>query len=170
MEVVSGKLRETKGEVALHLSVIVLIATVLMAAAMQVHHVYAVVDRVTDKTNEAVLSVAAANVAGVFPGVRESDWLARQHVSASFWVHLVSTGEVMDALQLSLSATEAGDTGLTAESFSMTGIRTRYNNAEGGHLNFITTMTIEIPLSFGQPLLPPVQYDLEVHTTYEPKF
>ena len=170
MEIALAKLRETRGEVAIHLTVIVLAATFLVAAAMQVSHVYGVIDRVQDKTNQAVLSVAAANVARVFPGGRESDWLSRQHISGSAWRHLVSTGEVVDALAISLSAADSEMSTLTAESFTLSNIHTRYDNAEGGHLNFTTTMTVVVRISFGQPLIPPIQYRLEVHTTYEPKF
>ena len=155
MEIALAKLRETRGEVAIHLTVIVLAATLLVAAAMQVNHVYGVIDRVKDKTNEAV---ATANIAGVFPGGRESDWLSRQHVSTGSWSQMVSTDEVVDALARSLSAVSSASSALTVESFTLSNIHTHYDNAEGGHLNFTTTMNVVVPISFGQPLIPHIQY------------
>lgn len=43
-------------------------------------------------------------------------------------------------------------------------------NLDGGKLNVTTTLTIYIPLSFAGGILPPIQHDLVVYTTYEAKF
>ena len=54
---IAEKLREERGEVTLHMAVILMVGMLLFAAAMQVHHVYAVRDMAAEKTNEAVLAL-----------------------------------------------------------------------------------------------------------------
>ena len=54
--------------------------------------------------------------------------------------------------------------------FRITGLQTVYQNALGTSLNFTTTLTVEVPLTLGGRVLPPVARELEVHTTYEAKF
>lgn len=168
MEVIR-KCREERGGVSLHLAVILIAGTLLFSAALTIHHVYAVIDRTIDKTNAAVLAVAASNVAEVYRGVRESDGTARRYVEEQ-WTYLVSTEAVEEALRISLDATGEAVGLLAADSFQISGLRTRFVNTDGDNLNFTTTMRVEIPLSFGGGNLPPIRLPLEVNTTYEPKF
>lgn len=163
------KLRETRGEISLHLGVILLAGVFLFSAAVSVQHVYAVADRVIGKTDAAVLAVAASNVAEVFVGVRESDGTARRYTDGA-WGALVTTTAVETALRISLDAvsTEAGV--LEAESFRVRGLDTQFVNYDGVNLNFTTYLTVEVPLSFGGGVIPPIRLALEVNTTYEPKF
>ncbi|MEM5781559.1 MAG: hypothetical protein AAGU02_10450, partial [Lawsonibacter sp.] len=79
MEVVCAKLRETRGEFAPMMAAILMVGVLLLSTALEVHHVYAVVDRVAGITDEAVLAAAADNVEEIYSGVRESAWAARQH-------------------------------------------------------------------------------------------
>lgn len=53
------KLQEQRGEMAPQMAIILMVAVMLLSVALQVHHVYAVLDLTINKTNEAVLSVAA---------------------------------------------------------------------------------------------------------------
>lgn len=168
MEVVLKKLREERGEISLHLGLILLAGVFLFSAAVTVQHVYAVVDRVVGKTNAAVLAVAASNVAEVFNGVRESDGTARRYTDGT-WGALVSTTAVETALRISLDAVPVAN-GLQAESFEVRDLDTQFVNYDGANLNFTTYLTVEIPLSFGGGLIPPIRQALEVNTTYEPKF
>lgn len=169
MEIAAAKLRETRGEVTLHLAVILLASVILISGGMQVHHVYAVVDMVTGKTDEAVLAVAADNGPQIFKGIRESAGVARRYEDGS-WVGFVSTEAVEEALRTSLEAVQDGGDLLVKGSYRIENLETHFENAEGAHLNFTTTMTLEIPLSMGGDILPPIHKTLEVKTTYEPKF
>lgn len=166
---IAEKFREERGEASLHLAVILLVGMLLFAAAMQVHHVYAVLDMAAEKTNEAVLAVAASNVPEVYRGVRESDGTARRY-NAGAWGHTVSTDAVLEALGASLGAVPHGDGLLIEGSFQINRLRTTYINMDGGNLNFTTTMEVVIPLTLGGGGLPAIHSSLEVKTTYEPKF
>lgn len=76
----------------------------------------------------------------------------------------------MDALRTSLGAAVQGSGLLVDGSFRINDLQTTYLNAEDGNLNFTTTMMVEIPLSLGSEILPPIRKDIEVRTAYEPKF
>lgn len=167
---IKTKLRERCGEIALLGGVLLLVAMLLLAVSLEVGHVYAAVDRVKDCTNTAVLAVAAGNVDRVHDGVREGTGTAR-HFTGTVWSRLVSTEEVMEHLAVSLDMTRQGhDTLVRVGGFRLTGLRVVPENQDNGKLNFTTTMTVEIPLSMGGGVLPPIQQTVEVHTTYEPKF
>lgn len=163
-------LQDRRGEVALSLSIIMLLALLFLAGLLQVHHVYVTIDQVKSKTNASVLAVAAANVPEVYGGARESVGTAL-HYADTGWASTVSTAAVLDALRTSLGATMAPDwSKLETASYSVSDLNTRYVNEENGNLNFITRLKLTIPLSIGQPLIPPITTILEVRTTYEPKF
>ena len=149
------------------MAVILLIGVMLLSVYMNVRHVYDTIDTVSEKTNEAVLAVAAANVAETYGGTREGVGTARRHMGGS-WGNFVSTTEVINSLQRMTNSTRQNND-LTAASYTLANISTRYVNIQNGNLNFITTVTVKIPISVGVPV-PPIETVLEVHTTYEPKF
>ena len=163
-------LKDRRGEVSIHLALIMLVGLLLLAAALEVLHVYFVCNTVLEKTNEAVLAAAASNVADFYVGARESDGNARQYVN-DYWASAVSVEEVEAALQGALGAERTEDGTLVREGgFRITGLQTVYQNALGTSLNFTTTLTVEVPLTLGGRVLPPVARELEVHTAYEAKF
>lgn len=169
MEVAVAKLRETRGEFAPLMAVILMVGVLLLSTALEVHHVYAVVDRVAGITDEAVLAAAADNVAEIYSGVRESAWSARQYQDDA-WACQISTSAVEEALVDSLGAVSDEARLRVGDSFRMTALEIQAKNPEGGNLNFTTTLTLEIPLSLGGDSLPPIHKTLEVKTTYEPRF
>lgn len=163
------KLFDRRGEIAPLCGVILLIGVILLTVALQVNNAYATVAQITGKTNQAVLSVAASNVDKVHDGVREGEGAARQG-NGSSWSRVVTTEAVTQSLTTSLKATRSGNTLTRENGVQLVGIKTSFANADGGKLNFTTTMTIKIPLSIAGGVLPPLQHNLVVHTTYEPKF
>lgn len=171
MEKLISKLRERKGDIGIESAMVCLLGIMFLAVCMEVGRVYITVNAIKSKTDSAVLTVAAANVANVYDGVRESEGAART-VTDGDWEQLVETDAVGNALISILSLTQSREA-LERISpnnkmvYSLSGLNTSYVNAEGNNLNFKTTMTITIPLGFlGIKLNQP----LEVCTTYEGKF
>lgn len=107
-------LKDRRGEVSIHLALIMLTGLLLLAAALEVLHVYFVCNAVLEKTNEAVLAAAASNVADFYVGARESDGNARQYVN-DYWASAVSVEEVEAALQGALGAERTEDGTLVRE-------------------------------------------------------
>jgi hypothetical protein len=169
LEIAASKLRETRGAVALRMAVILMVGTLLFSAALQIYHVYAVVDLVTGKADEAVLAAAADNGPEIFRGIREGAGVARRYENGR-WVGSVSTSAVEETLLTSLGAVRDGSDLLVEDSYRVKNLETHFENAEGTNLSFTTTMTLEIPLSFGGDLLPPIHKTLEVKTSYAPRF
>lgn len=166
-----NKLREQRGEFLLSTAMRLLAGAMLLSAAVEVYHVYHTLGVVKEKANEAVLAVAAVNIAEFYGGAREGDGFARHPEDGSF-VYSITTDDVVDMLVQSLNATglDEDDTITVGESFSVASIRTQYMNYSGGNLNFQTNMTVTVPLELGGVLLPAVTKEMEVKTSYAPKF
>ena len=165
------KLKEQSGQFLLSTAVKLLIGAILLSAGVEVFHVYHTLNVVRDKTNEAVLAVAAVNVPEFYGGAREADGFAR-HPEDGYFVFNITTDDVVDQLVQSLDATGLSDddTITVGKSFSVTSLRTQYINYSGGDLNFETTLTATVPLELGGILLPAVTKRMEVRTSYAPKF
>lgn len=168
MEMIRRKLQEQNGEISLRLSLILLGSVVIFLIAFNVHHAYQTTDRIIDRTNEAVLAVAAENGPGTAKGIRESAAVARRYDGA-YWRREVSTDAVIDALETSLRCT-AGNNYLVQQdgAFRLDNVATTYVNADGDKLHFRTTMDLTIYLVGGSALS--ITVPLEVTTTYESKF
>lgn len=161
------KLRGNRGEIALRLGLILLGAVILFVLVFNIRHAYQVVDLIRDRTNEAVLSVAAVNGPGVAGGVREGEAVSRNYTGA-FWQRGVTTEAVLDALQRSLGADRSGQSLIREGSYRIDGLATAYVNEDGAALHFTTTLRLTIFLMGGDALK--VDKTLEVKTTYEAKF
>lgn len=152
-------------------ALVCLIGLMLLAVCLETGRIYITVNMIMSKADAAVLSVAAANVANVYGGVRESSGTARS-VSDGEWAELVSTDEVINSLMEVLNLSPAGDT-LERLSpgnktvYRLSNLNTAYINTEGTNLNFKTTLTVTIPLNF---LGLNINQNLEVSTTYDAKF
>ena len=131
-----------------------------------IRHAYQVIDRVIDRTNEAVLAVAASNGPRALQGVREAEAVVRTYNGVD-WSRVVTSDEVLYTLGESLGAT-VGHQSLSREGFRIDHLTTSYTNNDGGALNFITTMDLTISLLGGNSLT--ITRPLEVRTTYEAKF
>jgi hypothetical protein len=169
LAVLKAKLLEECGELAPLGAAILLIGSLLLAVALQVNYVYATVDQIKDRTNTAVLAVAAGNAPAAHDGIREGESTAR-HFNGVTWSRAVSTAAVTQSLAAALNATADGPDLLRENGGRLTDIQVTAHNDDGGTLSFTTTMTVVIPLSVAGGVLPPVLQRVEVHTTYEPKF
>ncbi len=166
-----SKLREQRGEFLLSTAVKLLAWAMLLSAAVEVYHIYHTLGVVKEKTREAVLAVAAVNVAEFYGGAREGDGFARHPEDGSF-AYSIATDDVVDMLVQSLNATDLSedDTITVGAAFSVASIHTQYINYSGGNLNFQTSMTVTVPLELGGVLLPAVTKEMEVKAYYAPKF
>jgi hypothetical protein len=165
------KLKEQRGEFLLKTAVELLIGAIVLSAGVEVFHVYHTLGIVREKTNEAVLAVAAVNVPEFYGGAREGDGFAR-HTEDGGFAFNITTDDVVDQLVQSLGATDLSedDTITVGKSFSVTSLHTQYVNCSDGDLNFETTLTATVPLELGGLLLPAVTKNMEVRTSYAPKF
>lgn len=168
MEVIRRKLQDQRGEISLRLCLILLVTVLLFLIVLNVRHVYQVIDVVIDRTNEAVLAVAAYNGPGSAGGVREGEAVARRYTGAD-WRRAVTTTAVLDAMQRSLGGTVTGHSLVREGNYRIDNITVSYVNQDGNHLNFTTNMDISITLLVGDGTLE-VGRHLEVSTTYESKF
>lgn len=171
MERLKIKLRQRQGSVMIDFALVCLVGLMLLAVCMEIGRVYITVNMIKSKADAAVLTVASANVANVYGGVRESAGTARS-VSNGDWSELVSTEETKNSLIEVLSLTPSEDA-LERVSpgnktvYRLSNLSTVYINSDGSNLNFKTTMTVTIPLNF---LGLNINQNLEVSTTYDAKF
>ncbi|MEA4894092.1 MAG: hypothetical protein VB064_02390 [Oscillospiraceae bacterium] len=169
---VKHKLSENTGSIMVESALVCLIGLMLLAVCIESACCYLTISMIRNKTDSAVLSVAAANVANIYDGVRESAGNARE-ISAGDWSEYVATDDVRSALADMLSLTESGEnhmdriTSENGTAYIISGLKTSYVNNEGDDLNFMTTLTVTIPLHF---LNINLNQNLEVKTTYEARF
>lgn len=167
METALTRLRSRKGEVALRLGLIAFGGALLLLVSLQVFHCFSSVQYVRDRANQAVLAAAAENVSGVYGGNRESAGVSRR--PADGWNTPILTADVAQRLLADLGAVRDQDGSISRPgAFRLQGLRTSYVNAEGQHLNFLTSFTLELRPVLD--LLPPFQIPVKVRTKYEPKF
>lgn len=167
MEIVARKLREKSGEVAVDLCFDFLALFFIFIVLLNIRQAFQTVDRVIDRTNEAVLAVAAINGPGALGGVREGEAVSRNYNGAS-WGRVVTTQEVLYTLSSSLGATISGQSLSREGSFRIDHLSTSCVNFDGGVLHFVSTMDLTISLLGGDDLT--ITIPLEVKTTYEAKF
>jgi len=166
LEVVIRKLREQRGEISLRLGLMLLCAVVLFLLVFNIRHAYQVVDRVINKTNEAVLAQAALNGPAVAGGIREGTAVARNY-NGSAWHRIVTSDGVLVSLQQSIGGSVNGRS-LVREGFRIDNLTTTFVNADGGNLHFVTNIDLTIYLLGGDTL--PITQHLKVESTYEAKF
>lgn len=170
METLKRKLYEKRGEVALQGAIILLVAVIVFAAALEGIHIYHTTTEVKDKTTEAVLAAAAHNVAGIYQGVRESDWYARQY-NDSTWSANADGSQVFYQLIQSTGGQQTDeDSILVQNSYIITNFKTTHDNTSVDGLNFTSTMTLEIFFKIGGIVDTTIPIDLEVQTSYAAKF
>ncbi len=162
-------MRKHSGSIALHLSFALLGAMMLLAAGVTVYQMWYAVNMSKEKTNEAVLAVAAYNVATFYGGAREGDGQARVAAHEGF-AAVVTTDDVMNQLMKTLPASQTSENAITKEdAFTMADMETVYENYANGVLNFTTTYTLVIPINLLSAETT-VEIDVTTRSSYDPKF
>ena len=171
MEILKRRLKQNQGNIMIESALVCLIVLMLLAVSMETAQTYLTINMLKGKTNAAVLSVAATNVANVYDGVRESAGSARA-VTSENWSEVVTTEEVENAMKSTLTLITSGTdldrtTSQSDIAYSISNLKTAYINSDGSNLNFKTTLTVTIPLHF---LGLKINQDLEVESTYDGRF
>lgn len=163
------KLAERKGESGLHMAIVCVTGVMLIALGLATLHVFAVCSYTRSKVDEAVLAVAAYNVAEFYGGAREMSGQARHAMGGNQFASSVFSGDVIDQLNRSLGGELSGNR-IQKDSWSVENLQTSYVNSEGGNLNFRTNLTVKVPFQIGS--LPPVMIErrMEVASSYAPRF
>lgn len=163
------KLAERKGESGLHMAIVCVTGVMLIALGLATLHVFAVCSYTRSKVDEAVLAVAAYNVAEFYGGAREMSGQARHAMGGNQFASSVFSGDVIDQLNRSLDGELSGNR-IQKDSWSVENLQTSYVNSEGGNLNFRTSLTVKVPFQIGS--LPPVMIErrMEVASSYAPRF
>lgn len=163
-------MKKHNGAIALHLALILLIGSMILSAGVVVYQMWYAVNMSKEKTNEAVLAVAAYNVSVFYGGAREGDGQARTAANANFYAY-VATEDVMEQLLKTLPATQTDADTITkdGDGFSMTDMVTTYENYSNGVLNFTTTYTLRIPIRLLSAETT-VDIDITTNSSYDPKF
>jgi len=167
------KLRRRGGSVVLTGAILTVVVFMLLAVSLEVARIYGTIGMLKRNTDAAVRAAAAENAGNIFGGVRESDGNARGGEDGA-WGETVSTDEVWTLLKENLELTREGSELVRhgesgREAYRLTGLSTKYENADGDVLHFETTVTVEIPLSFLGGGITLKQF-LEVKTSYDARF
>lgn len=157
-------LKDKRGSTLPFVAMICIIMFFFMAAGIEFIRVFAMVDGVIDRTNEAVTAVAAVNGGNYFEGFREVDAQPRIYEEEVFMT-MVTTDEVAVVLMETLNLEKKGSS-LVQEVKNtpvliLNGLQV---SSVGGQ--FVTTFTLEIPISFGGEVLPPIKKKVEVKSDY----
>lgn len=166
MEIICNKLRCQRGDMALRLGALAVVFAFVLFTVMQIARFYFVLDGVQEKTNEAVLAVAAINVPEFYGGAREGEGQARHPLGDGGFESLVSTDDVLAQMATTVGAEMTEENVLLKQgNFAIEDLSVQYVNQSGGNLNFKTTLTVQIFFSFGN-----FKKHMNVYTSYAPKF
>ena len=169
MEVIVSKLRERRGEVVVKFGVIVFLFMMFLSVVFVFLSAFFSLNDVKEKANNAVLAVAAVNIPQVYDGIREGKGQAHQSGGGGLSKY-IDTEDVFAVLAESLNATiERADTFSTSV-YTVSQFQTEYENTLDGNLNFTSTFQVTLHLALLGELIPNLKFDMEVHSSYDPKF
>lgn len=164
------KLKEKDGNMYIYSALLMMCAMMMFAAVYEVMHIFAVVQGVRDATGQAVVAAATDNSYNAFVGLKEGNTYASA----------VTTDDVKSHLSKLLSLDNKDGTlekninGVWQ--YSIKSLSVEYTNADMAQdtnmvtLNFTTTLVLEISIRFGNDMLPPVQKQMTVKSSYTPMF
>lgn len=171
MENIAAKLKDRNGAIALKLGFIMVILSIIIFTFITVARIYFIFDAAKERANEAVLAVAAYNIAEFYGGAREGDGYARHALGGNTFGSAVTTEDVLAQMAVSLDAEPLDDNTLYKEgNYYIRNLNVRYVNTVDGNLNFLTTFTVIIQLSIAGSQIDGIEKDIQVNTTYAPKF
>lgn len=136
---------------------------------------------VRDAVQSAAVTAVTDNYANVYHGVREG-YSGGYRPSGSAWAASVSTGDVYGRLDRDLGLQDEGGAHVKLtggkEEFSLSGLSVSVQNAPLAPANAQSvqaftvnaTIQLEVPMSFGGAVLPPMRATLKVKAKYMPVF
>lgn len=136
---------------------------------------------VRNAVQSAAVAAVTDNYANVYHGVREG-YSGGYLPSGSAWAASVTTGDVYGRLDRNLGLRDEGDSHVKlsggGEEFSLSGLSVTIQNAplapsNAGSARAFTVnaaVQLEVPVSFGGKVLPPMRATLNVRAKYMPVF
>lgn len=174
-------LRSKKGFSSASLAVVIALAGMMFFVVLwQIVRLITISAGVKDAVQSAVIATSVGNYSNVYDGVREG-YSGGYRYSGNSWKKAVSTGNVYGRLDqfLGLHSRNGKHTKSSSDGveYSVYGLTVNIDNAEfaptsGEITQFSATsyITLEVPLSFCEEVLPPMQIRLCVKSKYTPKF
>lgn len=169
----SGEGYPLAAAVTLALLMLILIIT-------QYAHLLIIASGVKDALQEAVISTVNDNYADVYHAVREGYAAGYQPMGDGAFEESLDYGDIYGRLDELLGLQSDGDyhariSDRGSLEYQMSGLQVQIHNnglASGEMENFEITATIhlEVPVSFIQKVLPPLQVTVQTKAAYTPKF
>lgn len=172
-------LRNKRGEATVLTVALILGLLLLMCAMAEFFRLAVIVQGVRDGLQQSVITVATTNYDETYNGLREG-YSGGYVLSGDHWQENLDYDDVLARLGTLLGADMGGDT-LTkwqrsGYEYRLSGLDVEIVNTPltpgNTNKNFETDarITIEIPLSFGWDMVPPLKMEVRTRAAYMPKF
>ena len=175
------RLKSKKGFSGPWVVVVALIGVMLFVVISQYIRLMMIAAGVKDAVQSAVISASVSNWANVYPCIREGYAGGYKYKQGS-WNERITTGNIYGRLSNLLGLKNDGGKYCSVNNdgveYAVYGLSVNIDNSPfapsstNGIQEFQATskITLEVPLSFGGNLLPPMKVDLLVKSRYMPKF
>lgn len=175
------RLRNNKGFSAPWVIVVALIGIMLFTVISQYIRLMIIASGVKDAVQSAVIAASVENYGNVYPCVREGYASGYKYRNGSWQTKITNGniyGRLSNLLGLRYQNGKYVKTNSDGQEFAVYGLNVRIENGQlspsstNGLRQFSATsyITLEVPLSFGADILPPMKIDLCVKSKYMPKF
>jgi hypothetical protein len=175
------RIKSRKGFSAPWVVVVALIGVMLFVVISQYIRLMTIAAGVKDAVQSAVISASVSNWANVYPCIREG-YAGGYRYSNGSWNERMTTGNIYGRLSalLGLRYSNGKYWSVSSEGgeYAVYGLNVHIDNSPfaPGNTNGIqefqatSRITLEVPLSFGSDILPPMTINLVVKSRYMPKF
>lgn len=162
-----SKLKERKGSINVNAPFLIIFSLMLMAAVYEYMNAFTIAQGVHDFTYQAIISSATSNAYNAFDGVKEGNT----------YTGIVSTNEVRSRLISTVGLNSSLEKKVNEKlKFSIKNLNVDYVNVTIGAttndttLSFQATLTLLIPIQFGNESLGSIPKPIKVKATYIPLF
>ncbi len=162
-----NKLKERRGSISINTPLVIVFCTMLMAGVYEYINVFTIAQGVHDFTYQAVVSAATTNAYNTFDGVKEGNTYAG----------IITTNEVKSNLKNTIGLNNSLEKKVGDKlKFQIKDLQVNYANVTVGTatneatLSFETTLTLIIPIQFGNECLGSIPKPIKVKATYIPLF
>ena len=174
-------LRSKKAYSSAPLAVVIALAGMMFFVVLwQIVRLITISAGVKDALQSAVISTSVDNYGNVYDGIREG-YSGGYRYSGNSWRAAISTGDVYGRLDQLLGLRNSGSKHIKSNSdgteFTVYGLSVNVDNAQFApdsneiqQFSATSFLTLEVPLSFGGNLLPPMKVELCVKSKFTPKF
>lgn len=172
-------LRNKKGEAAVLTVALILGLLLLLCAIAEFFRLAVIVQGVRDGLQQSVITVVTTNYDETYNGLREG-YSGGYMLSGDEWQENLDYDYVLTRLSNLLGADRRGSTLIKGQpegyEYRLSGLNVEIINAPltpgNTNKNFEADarITIEIPLSFGWDMVPPLKMEIRTRAAYMPKF